>query len=61
MYEKAFEIKHFLVFHYPEEPKSTVPGPLELLGMVKGNKQVRLGRLDVQFDGGQEAKTEILV
>jgi hypothetical protein len=35
VYEKSLEIRHFLVFHYPEELKLAVPGPLESLGMEK--------------------------
>ena len=35
MYEKSLEIRHFLVFPYPEELKLAVPGPLESLGMEK--------------------------
>ena len=35
MFEESLEMRHFLVFHYPEELKLAAPGPLESLGMEK--------------------------
>ena len=49
MREELLEIRHFLVFHYPEELKLAVPGPLESLGMERREERVRWGRLDVQL------------
>jgi hypothetical protein len=58
--EKSFEVRHFRVFAYPEEPKRVLPGPPRLLGMERVKETTPREAIGCIINGGQEAKKEIL-
>jgi hypothetical protein len=60
VYEKSLEMRHFLVFHYPEEARLA---PSWAAGVARDGKMRKtgpMGEVGCTIDGGQEAKTEIL-
>jgi len=59
--EKSVEMRHFLDFPYPEEAAPNLSGPLRSLGMERMKRTAPTEALGYTLDGGEEAKTEILV
>ena len=57
MYEKSFEMKHFRVFTYPDEPLPRLP---KSLGVRRMKETAPTEAVGCMIDSGQEAKTGIL-
>ena len=60
MYEKSLEMRHFLVFHYPEEPKLARSWAA---GVARDGKMKRTAPMVVVgyiIGAAQDAKTKIL-
>ena len=55
------KIRQFQVFAYQEEAELALPGPPESLGMERMREAAPTEAVGCTIDGGQEAKTEILV
>jgi len=59
--EKSLEMRPFLVFRYLEEAAPALSRPPQSLGMERMKKAAPTEAVGCTVDGGQEAKTEILV
>ena len=60
MYEKLLEMRHFLVFHYPEEARLA---PSWATGVARDGKMkptAPMVGVECMMDAAQDAKTEIL-
>ena len=59
MYEKSLEMRHFLVFHYPEEPKLARSWAAGVALDGKIEQTAPMVAVGCRIDGDQDAKTEI--
>ena len=60
MYEKSLEMRHFLVFHYPEEPKLARSWAAGVALDGKIEQTAPMVAVGCIIDVAQDAKTEIL-
>ena len=60
MYKKSLEMRHFLVFHYPEEPKLARSWAAGVARDGKAEQTAPMVAVGCIINAAQDAKTEIL-